>query len=60
MPAFISPTRLPTTPKPSKKILCRRNKPRLEKLRDAFAHAPAFNSESLEAALKETAKDAGP
>ena len=35
------------------------NKPRLEKLRDAFAHAPAFNAESLEAALKETAKALG-
>jgi glutamyl-tRNA synthetase len=35
------------------------NKPRLEKLRDAFAAAPAFNAESLEAALKETAKTLG-
>ena len=35
------------------------NKPRLEKLRDAFNAAPAFNSESLEAALKETAKTLG-
>ena len=34
-------------------------KPRLEKLRDAFANAPAFNAESLEAALKETAKTLG-
>jgi glutamyl-tRNA synthetase len=34
-------------------------KPRLEKLRDAFTHAPAFNAESLEAALKETAKTLG-
>ena len=35
------------------------NKPRVEKLRDAFAAAPAFNAESLEAALKETAKSLG-
>ena len=35
------------------------NKPRLEKLRDAFAAAPAFNAESLEAALKATAKMLG-
>ena len=35
------------------------NKPRLEKLRAAFAAAPAFNAESLEAALKETAKALG-
>ena len=35
------------------------NKPRLEKLRDAFVHAPAFNAESLEIALKETAKALG-
>ncbi len=35
------------------------NKPRLEKLRDAFNAALAFNSESLEAALKETAKTLG-
>ena len=35
------------------------NKPRLEKLRDAFAHAPAFNAETLEATLKETAKALG-
>jgi glutamyl-tRNA synthetase len=35
------------------------NKPRLEKLRDAFAAAPSFKAESLEAALKETAKALG-
>jgi glutamyl-tRNA synthetase len=35
------------------------NKPRLEKLRDAFVHAPAFNAATLEAALKETAKTLG-
>jgi len=35
------------------------NKPRLEKLRDAFAAAPAFDAATLEAALKETAKSLG-
>jgi glutamyl-tRNA synthetase len=35
------------------------NKPRLEKLRDAFAAAPAFDAATLEAALKETAKTLG-
>ena len=35
------------------------NKPRLEKLRDAFAAAPAFDAATLEAALKETAKALG-
>jgi glutamyl-tRNA synthetase len=42
-----------------KKDFVPENKPRLEKLRDAFVHAPAFNAESLEAALKETAKALG-
>jgi glutamyl-tRNA synthetase len=35
------------------------NKPRLEKLRDAFAALPAFDAASVEAALKETAKALG-
>ena len=43
----------------AKKDFVPENKPRLEKLRDAFNAAPAFNSESLEAALKETAKTLG-
>jgi glutamyl-tRNA synthetase len=43
----------------AKKDFVPENKPRLEKLRDAFVHAPAFNAESLEAALKETAKALG-
>jgi glutamyl-tRNA synthetase len=43
----------------TKKDFVPENKPRLEKLRDAFAHAPAFNAETLEAALKETAKTLG-
>ena len=42
-----------------KKDFVPENKPRLEKLRDAFGHAPAFNAESLEAALKDTAKTLG-
>jgi glutamyl/glutaminyl-tRNA synthetase len=43
----------------AKKDFVPENKPRLEKLRDAFAGAPAFNAASLEAALKETAKALG-
>jgi glutamyl-tRNA synthetase len=43
----------------AKKDFVPENKPRLEKLRDAFAYAPAFNAASLEAALKETAKALG-
>jgi glutamyl-tRNA synthetase len=35
------------------------NKPRLEKLRDAFASASAFNAVALETTLKETAKTLG-
>ena len=45
--------------KASAKDFVPENKPRLEKLRDAFTHAPAFNAESLEAALKATAKMLG-
>ena len=43
----------------AKKDFVPENRPRLEKLRDAFTHAPAFNAETLEAALKETAKMLG-
>jgi glutamyl-tRNA synthetase len=43
----------------AKKDFVPENKPRLEKLRDAFAAAPAFNAGALEAALKETAKALG-
>ena len=43
----------------AKKDFVPENKPRLEKLRDAFAAAPAFNAGALEAALKETAKTLG-
>jgi glutamyl-tRNA synthetase len=42
-----------------KKTFTPENKPRLEKLRDAFAAAPAFDAGTLEAALKETAKALG-
>ena len=43
----------------AKKDFVPENKPRLEKLRDAFATAPAFDAATLEAALKETAKVLG-
>ena len=43
----------------AKKDFIPENKPRLEKLRAAFAKAPAFDAASLEAALKETAKSLG-
>ncbi len=43
----------------AKKDFVPENKPRLEKLRDAFNAAPVFDSASLESALKETAKTLG-
>jgi glutamyl-tRNA synthetase len=43
----------------AKKDFVPENKPRLEKLRDAFAVVPKFDAASLEAALKETAKALG-
>ena len=43
----------------AKKDFVPENRPRLEKLRDAFAAAPAFNAAALETALKETAKVLG-
>jgi glutamyl-tRNA synthetase len=43
----------------AKKDFVPENKPRLEKLRDAFAAAPKFDAATLEAALKETAKALG-
>jgi glutamyl-tRNA synthetase len=43
----------------AKKDFVLENKPRLEKLRDAFAVLPTFNAGALEAALKETAKALG-
>src|SRR5208283_5856691 len=43
----------------AKKDFVPENKPRLEKLRDAFAAAPKFDAATLEAVLKETAKALG-
>jgi len=43
----------------AKKDFVPENKPRLEKLRDAFAAATAFNAVALETTLKETAKTLG-
>jgi glutamyl-tRNA synthetase len=43
----------------AKKDFVPENKPRMEKLRDAFAAAPKFDATTLEAALKETAKSLG-
>jgi glutamyl-tRNA synthetase len=43
----------------AKKDFVPENKLRLEKLRDAFAAAPKFDAATLEAALKETAKQLG-
>src|SRR5882724_2238816 len=46
-------------PEAAKKSFIPENKPRLEKLRDAFANAPAFNATTLEAALKAVAGELG-
>ena len=46
-------------PEAVKKDFVPENKPRLEKLRDAFAALPAFDAASVEAALKDTAKALG-
>jgi glutamyl-tRNA synthetase len=43
----------------AKKDFVPENKPRLERLRDAFVAAPKFDAATLEAALKETAKALG-
>ena len=43
----------------AKKIFIPENKPRLEKLRDAFAALNTFDAASIELALKETAKQLG-
>src|SRR5579859_4503233 len=43
----------------AKKDFVPENKPRLEKLRDAFAGVPKFDAATLEAALKETARALG-
>jgi len=46
-------------PEAAKKSFVPENKPRLEKLRDAFAKADPFNAATLEATLKATATDLG-
>jgi glutamyl/glutaminyl-tRNA synthetase len=43
----------------AKKVFIPENKPRLEKLRDAFAALNSFDAATLETALKETAKQLG-
>jgi glutamyl-tRNA synthetase len=43
----------------AKKVFIPENKPRLEKLRDAFAALTSFDAATLETALKETAKQLG-
>jgi glutamyl-tRNA synthetase len=46
-------------PEAAAKSFVPENKPRVEKLRDAFAKADPFNGANLEAALKSTAKELG-
>lgn len=46
-------------PEAAKKSFAPENKPRLEKLRDAFAKADPFNAATLEAVLKATASELG-
>jgi glutamyl-tRNA synthetase len=46
-------------PDEAKKVFIPENKPRLEKLRDAFAALNSFDAQSIELALKETAKQLG-
>ena len=46
-------------PEAAKKSFVPENKPRLSKLRDAFAKADPFNAATLEAALKDTAAELG-
>ena len=46
-------------PEAAKKAFVPENKPRLEKVRDAFARLPAFDAASLEAALKTAANELG-
>lgn len=46
-------------PEAAKKSFMPENKPRLEKLRAAFAHAEPFNAATLETALKSTAAELG-
>jgi glutamyl-tRNA synthetase len=46
-------------PDDAKKVFIPENKPRLEKLRDAFAALNTFDAATLETTLKETAKQLG-
>src|SRR6185437_11907872 len=46
-------------PEAAKKSFVPENKPRLEKLRDAFSKAEPFNAANIEAALKATAGELG-
>ncbi|MEJ0089596.1 MAG: glutamate--tRNA ligase family protein [Limisphaerales bacterium] len=46
-------------PEAAKKAFVPENRPRLEKLRDAFGKLPAFDAASIETALKTTATDLG-
>jgi glutamyl-tRNA synthetase len=46
-------------PDDANKVFIPENKPRLEKLRDAFAALNSFDAASIEAALKETVKQLG-
>jgi glutamyl-tRNA synthetase len=46
-------------PEAAKKSFVPENKPRLERLRDAFVKADPFNAATLEAVLKSTAKELG-
>src|SRR5271169_3626546 len=46
-------------PDDAKKVFIPENKPRLEKLRDAFAALNSFDAATIETALKETAKQLG-
>jgi len=46
-------------PEAAQKSFVPENKPRLEKVRDAFAKLPAFDAVSIEAALKATATELG-
>ena len=46
-------------PEAAQKAFVPENKPRLEKLRDAFAKADPFNAATIEATLKATATELG-
>ena len=58
-PDFISPTRLNTTPRPPKKISCRRTNRDWKSSATPLRTRPRSTPRALEAALKETAKALG-